>query len=304
MMGVFLNMMLVLEVLNSNQSNNMQDLKNMMTKLDGKLAQQRILSAWTNDMLAALAKAHISYKEQVRVLQENMQALQQATDTMARQQLVTGSLMPGNSGYFGFPAPGHFPHQGPSASSRPTTREHKQSKSGKDHKLVAIQPSLPRAPQGPPAPAVSSRPHSEVEQTLMARPFATRPMPLIDMSGPDSADGQAAETGPNSPSQSSLPLPTPDREDWFDIIRDHSSAKSVYEEHQRFERALDEKLGEKNDKGKRPHRLEKRQSNVIEMHTSNCYIVASEVDLLKKRRCGPVLRRSRHLQMRFWSWIV
>ncbi|KAF8935179.1 hypothetical protein BGZ47_010036 [Haplosporangium gracile] len=133
----FLNMMLALKVSNSNQSKNMQDLMNILTKLDGKLAQQRIQTAWMNDMLAALAKAHISYGEQIGVLHENTQALQQAIDAMARQQLVAGSLMPGNSGYFGFSAPSHFPHQGPSVSSRSTTRENKQSKSGKDQMLSA-----------------------------------------------------------------------------------------------------------------------------------------------------------------------
>ncbi|KAF8939964.1 hypothetical protein BGZ47_007923, partial [Haplosporangium gracile] len=304
------NMMLALQVSNSNQSNNMQALKNMCAKTDDKIEQMFFQITWANDMLGNLARSHTSLERQIHVLQEQMQSQQEKTDSMSRHQRVSGSLMPryygysgypGYPGYSGFSAPGQFPQQVPSVSNRPATQKHKQPKSARDHAPIAIHPSPPRfVLQGQPVPvpapaAVSPSPSLALEDLMRTRSRTARPISPSDMYGSESAISQAAETGSNSPSQSSAPSPTPDRKDWFDVVKDHSSTASVYEEHRRYERALNEKLRKNRDGAKRPRRLEKRQSHVIEKHTSNCSIVASEVDLLKQKKMQASLSEDKAL---------
>ena len=74
------------------------------------------------------------------------------------------------------------------------------------------------------------------------------------------------------------PAPAPVRVDWFDATRNHSSSRSVYEECQKYERELDERL--KNISTNKRRRKKKERHG--EAH-QQLRMVASEVDTLKER---------------------
>jgi hypothetical protein len=75
---------------------------------------------------------------------------------------------------------------------------------------------------------------------------------------------------------------------WFEVTKDHSSSRSVYEEYMKYQREKQTQLAKEAEQmgtgtNRRRVSLKDRQSGEIEKHVSNCRIVTNEVDLLKNR---------------------
>jgi hypothetical protein len=238
-------------------------------------------------MLAGLVRALVPQEKQLLLQQAQIGALQQAIELMGRHQRYAGSILPSNSGfsgsgYTGVPGPGYLPLPGSSSSSQPSTQKQNQKQKNVEIRpAIAIQPSHPHprlmSVPAPRAASSSSSSHaSELELLLSTQPKKT------SLASPLQIHESEADTGADGPLPPSTPAPALVRVDWFDATRDHSSSRSVYEEYQKYERELDERLN-KSSTNKRRRKQKERQTGDMEKHISNCRMVAVEVDILKER---------------------
>ncbi|KAG0351102.1 hypothetical protein BGX24_007931, partial [Mortierella sp. AD032] len=132
------NMLRALEVSNSNHSGDMQELRKVLIAVNDKLTQQSNQGLWANSMLAGIAKAFLAQQEQLRIQSETIQSMQEAIDSMARQQRLPGPSIYGGATYSGYPGasslgvpvpvPGFLPQHGPFSGSLVSAPRNKQFK--------------------------------------------------------------------------------------------------------------------------------------------------------------------------------
>ncbi|KAF9547708.1 hypothetical protein EC957_007873 [Mortierella hygrophila] len=274
------NMLRALEASSQNQANDMQVLTKLLSAANDNIAQQSSQSVWANNMLACLAEDFHKQQEQLRVQAACIQSLQQAMESIARQQRFQGPI-PGYSGqsnHFGIsavPGPGWLPPSGRNSGTSSPTPKQNQSKSVKGSTSIAIRLLHPGSdiqdlPSTTAPPSIQHHP-SELELLLKNQPKDTRPS---ETHPPEPAVGQSTGT---------KRLRGPLRDDWFIWTRDHNSTKSIYEEFRRYESELKAKLEPTDGNSKRRARLPQRQADNTERHVSNIRRIANEVDLIQKR---------------------